>query len=197
MADGRYRDDGQYFSADIDDAKTITPKVIIVGSDGAPSQQLVTGRATALSPTYLEAAAALLSLTLKGGLRAALIDAAGNELTYTGNTPVVDSLLPVNDLSTVLFSQNTAADHTAIAAVAAQTIRVHRIILSTGGAVNVTVKRGSTAISPLLKFPAATPQPWVLEFCPRAWWTTGINEALVLTLSAAVAVDAQIGYVVG
>lgn len=198
-ADGTYRNDGQRFAADVTD-NVITPKIILVNADGTPmtgaSGLSVTARATAVAPTYTEASDSRLSQTLKGGQRVALIDQAGAELSYTSDVPVQPSLLTVSRLTTALFSQATVADHTVVAGVSGQTIRVHRVIINTAGAVNITIKRASTAISPPLKFTAATTVPKVFEFVYDPWWTTGMGESLVFALSAAVAVDAQIGYTI-
>lgn len=155
---------------------------------------LIQGAVTTSAPSYTTGQTDPLSLTTVGGLRSALVDNSGNQFDYTIPTQVTQALLNPTDLSRASLSTSSSGDSTVVAAVSGQTTRVHRMWISVAGAVTITPKRGSTSFTPLV-FSGATTAPFLMPFDARPYYVTGSNEAFILNLSGAVAVNIAVDYV--
>ena len=93
-----------------------------------------------------------------------------------------------------VVSKATAADHEIIAAVAGKQIKVHGYMLVAAGAVNVTWKNGTTALTGAMTMAAGTPID-ADQGSDYAWWfLLDTNTALNLTLSGAVQVSGHVSY---
>jgi len=88
------------------------------------------------------------------------------------NTPLLEAIV----------NSNSAADQTIVAAASGQTTRVYACFLIGAAAIGITVKRGSTALSGVMTLAAGI--PLILPFMGVPWFTTGANEAFVLTTTA-------------
>lgn len=97
------------------------------------------------------------------------------------------------DVKYLAISASSSGDTTLIAAIASTVIRVVNLCLIANGTVNVKFKRGSTDITGLYYLVANAGA--VLPEASRGWFETGSNEALVINLSAAVAVGGHLAYV--
>jgi len=84
------------------------------------------------------------------------------------------------------INASASGDATVISAVAGQVTRVYGLRLSAGSAVTVQIKRGTTVLE-TLNLQAGNPRVFALRELP--YFVTGVNEALVINLSAAVQVD--------
>lgn len=94
-----------------------------------------------------------------------------------------------------VIDEATAADHTIVAAVTGQRIRIMAMWLWSDGIVDVTPKSGTTALSGFISLVAQS--QFMLE--PRRdnepWFTCGSGEAFVLTVGAAIQVSGVAYYV--
>lgn len=91
----------------------------------------------------------------------------------------------------VAFDQNTAADHTVVAASAGKRHRILAWRLTLAAAVNLTWKSDTTAISGVYVFGSGGVDEGVMPF---QGYETAEGEALKLTLSGAVRVSGDIWY---
>ena len=91
----------------------------------------------------------------------------------------------------VAFDQNTAADHTVVAASAGTRHRILAWRLTLAAAVNLTWKSDTTAISGVYVFGSGGVDEPLLPF---QGYETAAGEALKLTLSGAVRVSGDIWY---
>lgn len=91
---------------------------------------------------------------------------------------------------------NVAAsgDNIIVAAVAGQTVRVHKFFLKAGGAVNAKWRNGSGGSDFHPALPLASGEGWVLDLDAEPWFVTSIGNALVVNLSAAVQVSGVVYY---
>lgn len=167
---------------------TVTQGSTTSGQSGVLAQ----GAVTTSAPTYTNAQTNPLSLTTKGGLRAAIVDSAGNELDYTTPTETKDTLIAATDLTAAIVNISSATDTTIVIATASQTTRVYRVRLNVAAAQQITVKSASTTRE-VLNFTAAG--FLVYDFSSRPWWTTAVNEALVFTSSTTGQVHGVVEYV--
>jgi hypothetical protein len=89
-----------------------------------------------------------------------------------------------------------SGDNTVVAAVAGKKIQVERFVISSSGTVNAKWRSGTTDISGLLYMVANSGVT-----CPGSgseyWLETAAGQALVLNLSAAIAVGGLVVYELG
>ncbi len=102
-------------------------------------------------------------------------------------------LLPSTQLTSASVSFSASGDNTIVSAVAAQVIKVYRIMFTVTGAVNITFKNGSTALSGAMPF--AANGGIVLDFSGEPWWTCSTNTAFIINLSTGTQVSGQIWYI--
>lgn len=95
-------------------------------------------------------------------------------------TPV--SIYPFTNspFSSAPITFNAAAENAAIAAVAGQITRVYALLLIPTASIVFTIKRASTALTG----PITLTAPLLLPYMGVPWFTTGINEAFVLSTTA-------------
>jgi len=116
--------------------------------------------------------------------------------TGVGIAAVGMALLSTSDLTRLVITNAAASGNTTlVAAVAAQTTRVHRLRLSVAGAciVKITDGAGGTVLE-TFNF-AGNGGGVVLDLSDRPYYKTTANTALVLNVSAAVQVDGVLEYV--
>jgi hypothetical protein len=111
----------------------------------------------------------------------------------TGTQAVDNPLIVTSDLTALRINVSASGDTSLVAAVAAQTTRVHALRLSVAGAVIVQIKDGATVLE-VFNFGAAGGSI-VIPFRSRPHYKTTANTALNINLSAAVQVDGRIEYV--
>lgn len=87
----------------------------------------------------------------------------------------------------------TSGDHTVIPAVAAQTHKVHALVLTAASTVTITFKNGAGAFTGA--FTLAAGVPFVLEYMEDPWFTCGTNTDFVINTSGAVQVTGTLKYV--
>lgn len=93
--------------------------------------------------------------------------------------------------ATIDRASATTAD--LVAAVTGKIIRVHRVLLSIGGANNLTFLSAAASLhGGVLAHPAAT--LWHLPFSPYPYFSTVVSEALRLTTSTNAQVSGVIDY---
>lgn len=92
-----------------------------------------------------------------------------------------------------VISVSSAGDNTIVAAVASNVIRVISFLISSSGVVNVKWKSAATDKTGLIYLD--TKGGAVGPYNPDGHFQTGVNEALILNLSAAVAVGGVLSYV--
>jgi len=111
-----------------------------------------------------------------------------------------DGYLKVEDMShartvkSAVIDFATATTHVIVAAVAAKKIRVTNLMFTVAGELNITLLRGSTALSGAMDFGAdGEPRGMVQHFgcCPME---TAVNEAFRITLSEAIQVSGYVTY---
>ena len=113
----------------------------------------------------------------------------------SGGTAVPTSRsLPTAALSSrTAINAASSSDNTLIAAVAGQTIRVHKLFFVASGAVNIKFKDGaSTDLTPAM--PIYAGGGFTLDFDGDPWFVTTAGNAFVLNLSAAVQISGRIYY---
>lgn len=115
--------------------------------------------------------------------------------TGTGVQAADFPLLSTSDLLSTPFTFAAAGDNTIIAGVAGQTIRVHRIVISTAAATQLTVKDGAgTALTGAMHF--GTDNRFILDMTTgRPWFKTSAGNNLVLNSTVAVQVTGFVQYV--
>lgn len=91
----------------------------------------------------------------------------------------------------------TAADQTIVGAVAGQAIQIVGLVLVAAGAVTVTPKDGSTALTGAISLVAGQPFILVPERAVIPWFTTTAGQAFVLNLGGAVQVSGRVYYRTG
>jgi len=96
---------------------------------------------------------------------------------------------------TAKIDHGTSGDNTIVAAVAGKKIKVYAVVLVVSGAVNCKWKSGSNDISGDMNFNGKG-EGYSQSVSPPAFLlvNTNVNEALILNLSAAVAVDGYVCY---
>ncbi|MCG8442269.1 MAG: hypothetical protein MI723_10720, partial [Caulobacterales bacterium] len=102
-------------------------------------------------------------------------------------------LAPAKALTSTPVSASASGDNTLVAGAVGETARVHRLIMMPAGDVSAGIKAGATTL--LEPMPLLANQGLVLEYSREPYFVGGDNEAIVLTLSAAVAVTGMIEYV--
>lgn len=108
-------------------------------------------------------------------------------ILYSGQT----SLIP--RYAAITASSN--GDNTVVAAVAGKRILVLQYNVMANGTVNAKWKDGASVdITGLGYYVANTGK--VVPFSPMGWMVTGVGNALVLNLSAGIAVGGELGYAV-
>jgi hypothetical protein len=125
---------------------------------------------------------------------------SGTWTVQPGNTPNTSPWLTDNRRGqTILFAaidHGSSGDNTIVAADATKKIKVLSYQIVATGAVDVAWKSGaSTALTGAMALAAAGSVVQVYGGTPSAWiLQTAVNEALVLNLSGAVAVDGHVAY---
>jgi hypothetical protein len=97
-------------------------------------------------------------------------------------------------LLAAVINAATAADHTIIAAVAAQRIRIYGIWIWSTGTTAVTPKSGSTALSGPIAMVAQSHFDKEPRRDQEPWFTCGVNEAFVLTNGSAIQISGVVYY---
>lgn len=88
---------------------------------------------------------------------------------------------------------SVAGDTSAVAGVAAQTVRIWRLFFVVAAAVNITLKDGAaTNFTGAMTFLAGG--ALVLDFCGEPWFVTSAANAFVINCSAAVQVSGRVYY---
>ena len=106
---------------------------------------------------------------------------------------ITPSLPTVAGTSRVAINISASGDNTIVAAVTAQTIRVHKLFLAASGAVSIKFKDGaSTDFMPA--FPLQAYGGMVLDSDQDPWFVTTAGNALIINLSAAVQVSGILYY---
>lgn len=103
-----------------------------------------------------------------------------------------DALLTTTDLTGGAVSISSSGDNIVIAAVSAQSTKVHRLRLYPSAAVTVVVKNGATTLETI---PFTGAGAFILDFSTRPYYTTSNNTDFILNLSGATAVTGRIDYV--
>lgn len=98
-----------------------------------------------------------------------------------------------SDVKYAVINASASGDNTIVAAVASKVVRVISYVLIANGTVNVKWKQGATDISGLM--PLVVNVGAVCPEASRGWMETAVNAALILNLSAAVAVTGHLSYV--
>lgn len=101
-----------------------------------------------------------------------------------------------NDITWVVFSQNTAATHDVVSAVSNKRIKICGVVLVAAGAVGIQFKDGSVSpVSLTPNFPIGANGGFVLPTSRDGYAEpTAVGKKLTLTLDAAVQVSGLIGY---
>lgn len=102
----------------------------------------------------------------------------------------------IQQFKTGVLNFNGNGDNNAIAAVTGQTIKVWKIAFTTAGAVNVTFKDGTTALSGAFVF-TANGSNMILYYDGSPHFVTSPGNAFVMNLSAGVAITGEVWYTVG
>lgn len=97
-------------------------------------------------------------------------------------------------LLNAVINISTATDTTIVAAVAAQRIRIYAIWIWSAGSTNVTPKSASTALAGPIAMAAQSDFNREPRRDQEPWFTCGVNEAFVLTTSAAVQISGIVYY---
>lgn len=128
-----------------------------------------------------------------GGDSAPLPAGAASESTLAD---LLARISAAKTLATIAIAASASGDTTLVAAVAGQRHHVIGLFLSVSAAVNVKLRSGSTDISGLFYGQTAGNGIVLPHAGDRgAWWArTAVNEALILNLSAAVAVGGLLVY---
>jgi hypothetical protein len=89
----------------------------------------------------------------------------------------------------------TVAEHTIVAAVSGQRIRVYAMWWWSGGTVQATPKSDSTILSGTLNLIAQSNPKWDPRLDDEPWFTTAVGEAFVISLAQATQVSGVAHYV--
>jgi hypothetical protein len=89
----------------------------------------------------------------------------------------------------------TVTDHTIVAAVAGQRIRVYAMWWWSAGTVAATPKSGSTVLSGSVNMIAQSNPTWDPRLDDEPWFTTAAGESFIITLDAAVHIGGIAYYV--
>jgi hypothetical protein len=98
-------------------------------------------------------------------------------------------------LLTAPINFSTSGANSIVAGVAAQIIRVYRIIAMVGGSTSLTFEDGTTALSGPLPF--ATNEAIVLTFDTKPWYITSVGNPFQINSSSAVQVSGTVYYTQG
>jgi hypothetical protein len=90
---------------------------------------------------------------------------------------------------------STVTEHTIIAAVSGQRIRVYALWLHSTGTVSATPKSDSTILSGRIDLVTQTHLRWEPRLDDEPWFTTTAGEAFVISLAQAVQVSGVAYYV--
>lgn len=97
-------------------------------------------------------------------------------------------------MPSLAIAASASGDNTLVSAVTGKKIRVHGYVLSASAAVNAKFRSGTTDVTGLL-YPGANGGAVAPRaFSPDGWFETVAGQALVLNLSAAVAVGGHLVY---
>jgi hypothetical protein len=91
---------------------------------------------------------------------------------------------------------SSAGDNTIISAPASGPICIYGILFTVHAATNITLKRGTTAISGPIEFTGAG-SSMTLELKEEPWYWTNPGEDFILNSSSAVQVSGTVWYTVG
>lgn len=98
------------------------------------------------------------------------------------------------DLTRTILNTATIGDTTISTATASQVTRVYRMRLNVAGATTITIKSAATVLE-TITFPGAGFLTY--DFSTRPWYSTAVNNALVVGNSAAVQVNGVFEYTKG
>lgn len=124
---------------------------------------------------------------------------AGNSQTYidprTNAPTIVRFGTPFSSFTTAVpITFSGSGDQTLVSAVALQTVRAYRILLTTAGATALTFKDGaSTSLTGAMSF--GTNGSLALDMQGEAWFTTTAGNAFILNSSNSVQVSGVLYYV--
>ncbi len=105
----------------------------------------------------------------------------------------VNIVYPARTFKNAVINESTSGDKTIVTAVSGKCIKVAVVVLNVAGTVSLTWKSGSTAKSGAMPFQAR--EGYVASVTPPAYvQATAAGEALVLNLSAAIAVTGWLTY---
>lgn len=107
-------------------------------------------------------------------------------------TSTVPAMLAASQLTSAVISFSNTGANTLVAATAAQTIRVFRMLFIVDAATSITVLSNATALSGAMSFVAN--QGLVLDFSGDPWYTTAAGEAFILSQSGTALVAGTIWY---
>lgn len=109
-----------------------------------------------------------------------------------GAIPVYMAPAQANPLTQAPINFATSGNNTIVAAVAGKVVKVYRMTLTVGGATNITLYNGATALTGPI--PLATNGSYVLDFSGIPWYTTTASNAFIINSSAAVQVSGALDY---
>ncbi len=95
-------------------------------------------------------------------------------------------------LSRAIVSFSSSGDHTLVAGVSGQTIRMFRLLITLAGTANVILKSGSTPLTGSMAL--AANGGLILDFNGEPWFVTGATEALVMNTSESVVTGGAVWY---
>lgn len=173
---------GQVYIANPGGSTTVTEDAA-AAADPTGGQLMVRRRDTLAVETSTDGDVTALNSTAKGELYVKQVD------TQT----VVFQRPTVSDLTEVKIDVAASGDNTIIAGIGGQTVRVFKLFFVCDAAVNVVLKDGAaTALTGTMVMSAGG--AIVLDFDGEPWCTTGIGNAFVINLSAAVGVRGRAYY---
>lgn len=125
-------------------------------------------------------------------LDVALTDSAGNQLGTTTNPVPVYLQELATQLTESIIDHAANGANTIVAGVAAQTIRVHKMVLVCKSTVGVTIRSGTTNLTGAMTMKSGG--SIVLDLDTRPWFTTAASDGFVIFLSAAVQISGRVYY---
>lgn len=118
---------------------------------------------------------------------------AANDATKPTHTPY-SGASPI-EVKYAAVAVASSGDNTIVAAVSGKKIRVISYMLNAAAAVDAKWKSGASTDKTGLLYMAAAGYGAIGDYNPSGWFETAVGQALVLNLSAAVAVGGHISYV--
>lgn len=118
-------------------------------------------------------------------------DGSAADVSETRPMPTIPGHPSTKVLTQVAIATTTSGDQTIISATAAQTSRIHKLVLTGSGATVLSIK-SAASVRATLRFMGA----WslVLDFQGEPHFVTGTNEAFILSPSTTINIDGWADY---